>query len=328
MALIDRYDSLLLDLDGTVWEGGRAIAGAVEAITGSGLPAMYITNNASRAPQVVADMLGDIGLNTRAEQVLTSAQAAIGMVREQCPDASTVYVVGSESFKDLAREAGYTLVESADDHPEVVLHGHNPATGWAELTEAALSIRQGAVYLASNMDTTLPIERGLAVGNGSMIAAVVSATGVHPASAGKPEPTMFRQAAAAIKSKRPLTVGDRLNTDIQGGVAAGMDALHVLTGVSGPLALVTAPANQRPTFVAEDMSALFSDPEDLRPGEQGGFRARREGNRVVLSGGADESTPLQALRTALAAAWSMTEPAEGVDTESEYAARAVRGWTA
>lgn len=324
--LQDLHDALLLDLDGTVWEGGRAIPHAAEAINASGCTAVYITNNASRSAAEVARMLEAINLPTDAEHVLTSAQAALGLAADALAPGDPVLVLGAQSFRDLVQEAGYRLVDSADEQPKVVLHGHNPETGWAQLSEAALAIRAGATYLASNMDTTLPMERGLMVGNGSMIAAVTSATGVVPASAGKPEPAMFHQAVERIGAKAPLGVGDRLDTDLAGGVAAGMPTLHVLTGVSGPRALLQAPIEQRPTYIAEDMRGLTADPASLRPGLHGGFTAHMGGDVLVLDGGTADSTSHEALLTALEVAWSQPTPPSDVRAESAAAEAALAKW--
>ena len=324
--LQDLHDALLLDLDGTVWEGGRAIPHAAEAINASGCTAVYITNNASRSAAEVARMLEAINLPTDAEHVLTSAQAALGLAADALAPGDPVLVLGAQSFRDLVQEAGYRLVDSADEQPKVVLHGHNPETGWAQLSEAALAIRAGATYLASNMDTTLPMERGLMVGNGSMIAAVTSATGVEPASAGKPEPAMFHQAVQRIGAKAPLGVGDRLDTDLAGGVAAGMPTLHVLTGVSGPRALLQAPIEQRPTYIAEDMRGLAADPASLRPGAHGGFSASIGGDVLVLDGGTADSTSHEALLTALEVAWSQPTPPSDVRAESAAAEAALAKW--
>ena len=321
-----QHDALLLDLDGTVWEGGRAIPHAVEAINASGCKAIYITNNASRAASRVAAMLQDIGLNAAEADVLTSAQAALGLAEGVLEPGDPVLVLGAQPFKDLVRDAGYQVTDSADAAPKAVLHGHNPDTGWAELSEAALAIRAGAVYLASNMDTTLPMERGLMVGNGSMIAAVTSATGVTPRSAGKPEPAMFHQAAERSGAKSPLGIGDRLDTDLAGGVAAGMPTLHVLTGVSGPLALLQAPPEQHPTYIGEDMRALAADPATLRPGAQGGFQARMEGDELVVDGGEEASTSVQALRTALEVIWAQPTGPRNVRAASTEAEAALAKW--
>ena len=326
MALQDTYDALLLDLDGTVWEGGDAIEHAVEAINAAGVPAVYITNNASRSAAEVAQMLRAIGLQAQDNDVLTSAQAALGLAEEHLSPGDPVLVLGAPSFRDLVANAGYRVVDSADENPKVVLHGHNPETGWHQLSEAALSIARGAVYLASNLDTTLPMQRGLMVGNGSMVAAVTSATGVTPRAAGKPEPAMFLQAASALGAKRPLAVGDRMDTDIAGAVAAGIPALHVLTGVSGPLALIEAPKELRPTFIAEDMRALAQDAEQLKPSAQGGFGARIDGRDIILSHGNEGATSIQALRTVLEVAWMMDTPPELVRPNSDAAEAATANW--
>ncbi|MFV8380062.1 HAD-IIA family hydrolase [Corynebacterium hindlerae] len=327
MTVATAYDALLLDLDGTIWEGGRAIPGAVEAVSASGLPAMYVTNNASKAPKTVANQLTALGLAATADAVMTSAQAAVLMAQQCCEPGATVLVLGTTSFQELAREAGFTVTTTADDCPVAVLHGHNPETGWAELSEAALAIRGGATYLASNLDSTLPMERGLHVGNGSMVAAVVNATGVSPRSAGKPEPEMFHLAAEKLQAQRPLAVGDRLDTDIAGGIAAGMDTLQVITGVSGHRDILNAPRAQRATMIAEDMTALFAAADTLRPGPQGGFHAELSGTTLTVSGGTEDSTSIQAFRTALSVAWAAENTlVDEIVAVGDVAKQAVAQW--
>ena len=164
------------------------------------------------------------------------------------------------------------------------------------------------------------------VGNGSMVAAVTSATGVVPEAAGKPEPAMFTQAAKSRGMQTPLAVGDRLDTDIAGGVAAGMPALHVLTGVSGPYALLQAPPEHRPTYIAADMRGLSEPTEALAPGAQEGFEARIDGSAIVLSGGNPGASSLAALRTALDVAWRQPEPPADVREESDAADAALAEW--
>ena len=326
MNLSECFDGLLLDLDGTVWSGGEAIPHAVETIHASGLPAMYVTNNASRSAADVAAMLRSIGLRAEADDVLTSAMAAVTLAGRYLEPGDPVYVVGAESLRQLVADAGYALAAGADEGPKVVLHGHNPETGWRELSEAALSLQRGAKYLATNLDTSLPMERGLMVGNGSMVAAVTSATGVTPEAAGKPEPAMFDQAASSRGLQRPLAVGDRLDTDIAGGVAAGLPTLHVLTGVSGPHALLQAPPAHRPTYIGADMRALSQTPASLTPGAQEGFSARIDGSALVLAGGEHNATALGALRTALEVVWKADSAPKDLRAESPAAEAAIAQW--
>lgn len=327
MSLLTFYDSLLLDLDGTVWEGGQPIGGAVETINGSGVNARYITNNASLSPEDVAAKLKGIGLDVNASEVLTSAQACVKTAIEEFGPGTKVLVVGSDSFRDLARGADLVVVDSAEETPQVVMQGHSPNTGWAQLTEAALAIANGATYLASNLDTTLPMERGLAIGNGSMVAAVVAATSVEPRAAGKPGPAMFLQAVDELGSQRPLAVGDRLNTDIQAANAAGIPTFHVHTGVSRAIALIEAPEHQRPTYIANDLRDLHKEAADLIPGAQGGFTARVDGQDILLERGDANADPLAALRTVLEVAWSLPAPPELIRPMSDAAEKAASQWT-
>lgn len=326
MSLLQHHDALFFDLDGTVWEGGRALPMAVEAFEKNTLPVAFITNNASRGPSVVAEMLQKIGIAACAEDVLTSAQAAIDLASEYLQPGDTVYVLGTDSFKDLARNAGYTVAVSADEKPRAVFHGHNPETGWAELSEAAMSIRNGARYFASNLDSTLPTERGLCVGNGSMVAAIVNATGVHPVSAGKPEAAMFNVAAQRLGVSKPLAIGDRLNTDIAGGVAADMATLHVMTGVSRHWDLLRAIPSERPTYLGLNLSDLFALPSKLLPGSQGDFHAEWCGNDIELSGGTSGATSMEALRTVTGIAWEREAWTGKLLTRGEHAERVLLDW--
>lgn len=327
MSLIEQHDALLLDLDGTVWEGGRAIDGAVDFINSCGLPSVYVTNNASRAPEAVAEKLRGIGLKVETADVLTSAQAAVTLAGGHVPQGAKILVIGADSFRDLVTAAGYTVVASADDKPDAVLQGFDPSVDWAQLTEGALAIRQGAKYVASNLDSSLPTERGLAVGNGSLVAAIESATGVSPVSAGKPEPEMFVQAAKLVGAKRPLVVGDRLNTDIAGGNAAAMNTFHVLTGVSHEMELIEAGKEYRPNFIGDSLSDMTRSAHELAPGAQGGFTARVDGHDVLVDNGDSTATSVQALRTVLEVVWSMGKAPRYIQPVSEKAESVIRGWS-
>lgn len=326
MSLLSTHDALLLDLDGTVWNGGVPVQGAVDTINTCGMKCIYVTNNASRSPEEVAHKLRAIGLEAEGEDVLTSAQAAIQLAKQQLRPGAKVLIVGADTFRELARVAGFDVVMSADDKPAAVLQGFDATVGWADLTEAALAIRNGALYFASNLDTSLPMERGLAVGNGSLVAAVSSATGVKPESAGKPEPEMFIQAAHRVGSAKPLAVGDRLDTDILGGNNAAMDTFHVLTGVSGPLALIEAPEPQRPNFLGQTLCDLSLTRAEAAPGAQGGFTARVDGLDVLLENGDEGATSMQALRTVLEVVWALPEPPRYIQPRGKVAEKAVESW--
>ncbi|QDZ42554.1 HAD-IIA family hydrolase [Corynebacterium sp. sy039] len=326
MSLCTHYDAMLFDLDGTVWEGTTALPHAVSVLNALDAHIFYITNNASRSAQEVTKLLNECGIMTRTDQVLTAAQAAVNLATQHLQAGDTVLVLGADSFRDLVHEAGYRVVDSADDNPKAVVQGHSPETGWKELSEAALAIRRGAKYFVSNLDASLPSPRGLMVGNGSMVAAVVSATGQQPISAGKPEPTLFHQAAQKCAARRPLVIGDRLDTDIAGGVAAHMDTLHVLTGVSQSYELIHAKSSQRPTYIAQDLRALHEDRDRLTPQEQGGFIVRRDARDIILSGGSEQSHSIEALRSVVAYAWEDEQFEGNIIAESPRAQQILEEW--
>ncbi|KOV81607.1 haloacid dehalogenase [Nocardia sp. NRRL S-836] len=260
--MVDRYDALLIDLDGTVYRGQEAVPGAAEAIAearGKGVGIRYVTNNASRSPQAVADHLVELGFDTSVDEVSTSAQAGAAMLADRLPARTNVLVLGTEALQAEVLKRGLTPVDTAAE-ARAVLQGLSMDLGWRELAEAAVAIRNGALWVACNVDATLPTERGLLPGNGSFVAALRTATGQEPLVAGKPATPLLRQAAKDLGAHRPLVIGDRLDTDILGAVNAGMDSLLVCTGVSTAEEAQALPEDQRPTYVGADLSVLHRLP--------------------------------------------------------------------
>lgn len=258
--LADRHDALLLDLDGTVYLGGRPIehvGPVVEAAGARGIRSIYVTNNASRPPAEVAAALAGMGVPAEPADVLTSPEAAATMLQEAHPAGSRVLVVGAPWLAESVRQAGLVPVTTVAEEPVAVVQGHSPTTGWPQLAEACLALRAGADWVACNNDTTLPTDRGLLPGNGAMVAALVAATGLRPRVAGKPERPLMDEGVARAGSSRPLVVGDRLDTDIAGGVTADMPTLMVLTGVSTAADLLAAGPDRRPTYVAFDLRGVL-----------------------------------------------------------------------
>ncbi len=258
--VIDQHDLLLFDLDGVVYIGPDVVPGAAAAIDQArerGVRTAYITNNASRPPQTVADHLTRIGVPTSAEEVVTSAQAASALLAERLEPGAKVLVVGGEGLYVALQEAGLQGVASMDDAPAAVVQGFSPDIGWRLLAEGTRGVRSGLPWIATNTDMTVPTAYGPAPGNGTLVCAVQIASGVVPEVAGKPEPPLFTQAKARYGAERPLVVGDRLDTDLQGARSAGMPGLLVLTGVHGTREVVSAPPDQRPDLIGADLSALF-----------------------------------------------------------------------
>ncbi|GAA3507818.1 HAD superfamily hydrolase (TIGR01450 family) [Streptosporangium album] len=323
--LIDLYDTLLLDLDGVVYLGRDAVPGAPESLREAaehGVRLAYVTNNASRTPGAIADHLREIGAPAGPEDVVTSAQAAARLVAERFEPGAAVLVVGGMGLRSALRAHGLRPVSTAMDSPVAVVQGIAPGLSYGLLSEGALAVRQGALFVAANADSTMPTGRGELPGNGAMTRVITTATGVEPIVAGKPEPPLHRESMLRTGSTRPLVVGDRLDTDIEGATNAGVDSLLVLTGVASPLDLLTAGPRHRPTYVAADLSALHRPYPSVRRSEGGwicdGWTASWEEGRLHLEGQGD---PLNGLRAASAATWE----AAGEGQADEDAVKTVLG---
>ena len=326
-ALQVAFDVALLDLDGVVYRGDVAVPNAAEALAearAAGMQMMYVTNNASRTPDAVARHLTDLGAPTGPEEVTTAAQAAARLIATDADADTRVLPIGGEGLRQALQDEGLTVLCSADERPTVVVQGLDKNLTWHDLAEATYALNAGASYVASNLDATLPTDRGMAIGNGALVAAVVHATGVQPQAAGKPEPGIFTQAAARAGARRPVVVGDRLDTDLAGARAAGYPGLHVCTGVDGPAEVLRARAEQRPSFLGADLRALGETHPAPNRGENGHWTCRdavarvrhdtvvlhRPDGEFVLDGGA---VTLDELRAASAAAWAASDAA-GVPT--------------
>ncbi|MFI0722188.1 HAD-IIA family hydrolase [Streptomyces sp. NPDC021224] len=302
------YDTALLDLDGVVYKGGDAIAHAVESLTAArkdGMRLAYVTNNAARTPATVADHLTDLGVPAAAEDVITSAQAVARLIADEVPAGSKVLAVGGEGLFAALRERGLEPVESAADDPVAAVQGYGPELRWSQLAEMAYAVNAGVPWFASNTDLTIPSARGIAPGNGAAVEVVRIATGGTPRVAGKPLPPMHRETVIRTGARRPLVVGDRLDTDIEGAYAGGVDSLLVLTGVTTASALLAAEPRHRPTYVARDLRGLLvPHPEVTWSSDQahcGGWTAAASSSALSLTG---EGDPLDGLRALCAAAWT------------------------
>jgi glycerol 3-phosphatase-2 len=262
------YDVALLDLDGVVYTGQGAVPGAVPALKKAreaGMRLAFVTNNASRPPSAIAAHLTRLGVPATSQDVVTSAQAAATLIAGRVPAGSAVLVVGAMGLRLALREKGLRPVSVAQDHPVAVVQGYAPDLSYGLLAEGAIAVRDGALFVASNVDPTLPSPRGVQPGNGSLVRVIANATGVEPVVAGKPEPPLHREAMQRTGAKRPLVVGDRLDTDIEGAHNGGADSLFVLTGVSTARDLVLAPPKLRPTYIAADLAGLQQPPTVVGP---------------------------------------------------------------
>lgn len=323
------HDALLVDLDGTVYRGSDPVGGAVEALEAArarGVTISYVTNNASRSPASVCEQLAGLGLTLTEEDVVTSAQAAAALLEGHCTQGDAVLVLGTEALAEEVRAVGLRPVRAASEEPVAVVQGLSKETGWADLAEATVALAAGARWVACNVDPTLPSERGFLPGNGALVAALRAASDREPEVAGKPESPLLAQAVERVSSRRPLVIGDRLDTDIAGAHALGADSLLVLTGVSTAAQVLGAPAGQRPTFLAADLSVLGDGLEATRVQPDDVWTVRvdtgTDGDVVLdLDGDGDALTGLRSL---CAAVWTRGESASTVSVRADgEAARGV-----
>ena len=328
--LVGAYDMVIFDLDGVIYLIDKPIPGAaqtIERLRAAGVPLAYATNNASRRAPEVADLLGGMGVPAAASEVLTSAAAAAKLLAERLSAGAAVLVVGAEALRAEVRDAGLRPVARLEDRPVAVVQGYGADVGWAILAEASLAVRAGAYWMATNTDRTLPSPRGPLPGNGSLVAVLRTALDRDPdVVVGKPGPALFTTAAQQHGAQHAIVVGDRLDTDIEGAVRAGMDSLLVLSGISGARDLLACPPDRRPTYVAADVTGLFEPPDAARlpaPGEaDGGWQTKWDGDRVVLDGAGD---PVDALRLLCGPCWAGADP-DHIVAASDAARTILTSW--
>lgn len=313
-APIDGIDTVLADLDGVVYRGPLAVPHAVEqlnSLAAAGIRVGYITNNASRTDRDVAAHLRELGLTTEPADIVTSPQAAVHLLREHLEPGGLVLVVGGDGLVDELTKAGYRITRSAEDRPDAVVQGFAPEVNWLALAEASYALARDIPWIATNQDWTIPRERGVAPGNGTLVSAVHTAVQKLPLVAGKPETALFEAAVERFGATAPLMIGDRLDTDIRGARRAGIPSALVLTGVDQAKQLIAAGPDDRPDYILDDLRGLTAPypkvvvehpaPEvvDARVGAE---RCTLEGVQLrIRSKGRDE---LDLLRAACAAIWN------------------------
>ena len=327
------YDVALLDLDGVVYVGPDAVPAAPAALAqarADGLRLAFVTNNAARPAAAVAAHLTALGVSAHASDVTTSSQAAAHYLAERLPPGAKVLVVGTTGLTEALTERGLTAVASADDEPVAVVQGYSPTVDWPLLAEGAVAIRRGLLWVATNLDATVPSPRGPLPGNGSLVAALRHATGATPVSTGKPDPTMHRESVERSGARHPIVVGDRLDTDIEGAHAVGCASLLVLSGVTTPADLVRAAPQHRPDYLARDVAGLLVNhaaPERQADGYHCGQWVVADSMRLSRRPAEGRSRPqpdgdpasdgdLEALRAICAATWAALDRGQDVAVQA------------
>lgn len=323
------FDVALLDLDGVVYVGPAAVPHAVEALTravAAGMRLAFVTNNASRPPREVADHLRSLGVVATPDDVVTSAQAGARLVADRVPRGSAVLAVGGPGVAAALVERGLRPVTADDADVTAVLQGYGPAVDWRALSEAGFALQRGVPWVATNTDLTIPTSRGIAPGNGALVALLARHTGRRPIVAGKPERPLVAESVERTAATRPLMVGDRLDTDIEGAVGAGLASLLVFTGVTGVLDVLVAPSAQRPTYLGIDLRDLHEPhrpPHRSGPEWRCGHASAVDDDGTLLVRVSRDAAPVDAVRCACSAAWAAADEGRPLDVQS--AAEALQG---
>jgi NagD protein len=223
----------LIDMDGVLVSGRTIIPGAdqfIARLQASAAEFLVLTNNPLYTPGDLAHRFRLIGLDIPAERIFTSAMATARFLRSQKTNA-TAFVIGESGLTSPIHEVGYVITDTA---PDYVVLGETQSYNLEQITKAIRLVADGAHFIATNPDPSGPGEGGLVPACGAMAALIERATGVAPFFVGKPNPLMMRMALnyLDVHSEDTVMVGDRMDTDIIGGVQAGLETILVLTGVT------------------------------------------------------------------------------------------------
>lgn len=306
-ALLECYDLAMFDLDGVIYVSGQAIDGVAERlqrVREAGVHLAFVTNNAARTPEKVATNLTKLGVSASAADVVTSAQAAARVIKDRFGEGARVLLLGGPGL-EAALAAEGLVVTTEPTEAAAIVSGYGPDVLWKDIMRAATLIRDGLPYVASNTDLTIPTDFGLAPGHGVLVRTLSEFAGVDPIVAGKPARPLMDETIRRVGGDRPLMVGDRLDTDIEGAHVIGIDSLLVMTGVTHLQELVAATPELRPSYISPDLEGLFEPhaaPEHDGSGARlGGWSASVESGSLVVSG---EGSAADWWRVVAVASWS------------------------
>ncbi|ORA26966.1 haloacid dehalogenase [Mycobacterium aquaticum] len=318
--LIAQYLGVICDLDGVVYRGATPVSGSVETLnhlTAEDIAIVFATNNASRPAHAVGEHLRELGLGSQGWEVVTSSQAAAAYLADRLPTRTPVFAVGGPGVPHALTQAGLLPVgisELPDAPVAAVVQGLGIDVTWRELAEVGYQVQRGAMWVATNLDLMLPTARGPAPGNGALVATVQSATAATPHVVGKPAADLYELARNLLKIEHTETLvcGDRLDTDIAGANAAGMDSLLVLSGASSLRDLAFAAPAARPTYVAASLTGLLQPGLHLHEAPQLSVALTSAG---ILNADADRERLLQSVVTT---AWAALDAGDEVIADTDW----------
>ena len=256
--------TFVFDLDGVIYRGEQPLPGAVETLADLnrlGHQVYFFTNNATKNRDTFLHKLQRMNVSTDIDHVMTSAYATALYLKGLGASNASVLVVGEHGLRDELAAIGMKVVDDPEEEKvDFVVAALDRKFDYGKLTKAQHAIFKGATFIATNRDSSLPLEEGLVIpGGGAIVAAIEAAAGVTPTTIGKPErPAMMEVLKLAnAKPEDTVVVGDRLETDILAGNRIGATTFLVLTGISTESDLQTAPHDQRPTFVIKSLPEII-----------------------------------------------------------------------
>jgi HAD superfamily hydrolase (TIGR01457 family) len=254
----------IFDLDGVIYLGDAPIPGAkevLEKLTRLKKTIFYLTNNATQTRAKFAEKLWKMGIPARPEQIVTSAYTTAQILGKKYPKAS-VYIIGEEGLIDEFKEAGFRVISDEETAVpiQLVVVGLDRNLTYRKLAKALTAIEQGAKFIATNVDPTLPTEQGLLPGAGCMVAALNAAgCGGPELIIGKPNPCMIE--FILEQSRQPPTaaviIGDRYSTDMQAGFNAHINTVLVKTGTGLQELKKIPPSGPKPDLILESVANLL-----------------------------------------------------------------------
>lgn len=255
------YKGYLIDLDGTMYKGSDEIDGAkqfIDYLNQHDIPHLYVTNNSTKVPDDVVKKLATFNIEAKPEEVVTSALATAAYIKNENAHAS-IYVIGEGGIRQALLDAGLTLID--DTHVDYVVVGLDTHVTYEKLAQGTLGVRHGAKFISTNPDISIPNERGFLPGNGAITSVITVSTQVEPTFIGKPQPIIMDMAMEIMKLPKSevAMVGDLYETDIMSGINAGIDTIHVQTGVTSKEML--AEKQQQPTYTFKDLNEVLKELE-------------------------------------------------------------------
>lgn len=249
--------SFIFDMDGVLWRGPQTLgdpAAIFSLIQSAGKSYAFATNNSTRHISGYAEKLTELGIPTTPDQIFTSAKATALVMAERYPHGGNLFIIGEDGLEQSLADHHFSSSAGA---PLAVVAGLDRQLSYTKLAQAAFFIQNGVPFIGTNPDVSFPTPTGVAPGAGSILALLQATTGISPEIIGKPQPTIFTQALEFLGTSpaQTLVVGDRLDTDIAGGIAAGCPTALLLSGVTGKAQI--QPTSPKPDMIETDLTSLI-----------------------------------------------------------------------